>query len=404
MPAFGTGVNASLGRIDYTPYLQGSLQGSSAIGRGISQLGEGLTEGIKQYAINKEKRDLITQNTESDIVKAAKISDLYRTNPEIFSGTQPFDPKILDDAKNISNFSIGKLNAFSTNLAAVVSKWEPIVEKKNQENITAKQLQSAIGAGYINRNYDPFANALKSGLSPENAMSFANMQRQQAAAASQIRTDTAQIGRSQSQNAVDQAQIRHLNAQSQVLGDEKLPKLPTYMARDINGKPFVIPGTTQDLAQQKALASKTDALKKQEDERQYHLNQFDITEKNIERAIELSKQGAGGALGGTAFFSGASNIFGMDQSKELRNIYKLLQNDLALSKIEQMRSFSKTGGSPVGNASDKDFAALGQNAYMLDPTMSEEKQRKTLYDMLATVQRTRNYMSPPKTFTVEEVK
>jgi len=75
MPAFGTGVNASLGRIDYTPYLQGSLQGSSAIGRGISQLGQEASIAVKQYYENKQTDDLFNATTES--VKNALKTDPY---------------------------------------------------------------------------------------------------------------------------------------------------------------------------------------------------------------------------------------------------------------------------------------------------------------------------------------
>jgi len=63
MPAFGSTINPALGRVDYTPYLQGAAQGAAQIGQGIQQLGAGIGAAIKDFSeqkkINKQKESVI---------------------------------------------------------------------------------------------------------------------------------------------------------------------------------------------------------------------------------------------------------------------------------------------------------------------------------------------------------
>lgn len=133
MAAFGTGVNPALGRIDYTPYLQGSVQGSAAIGQGIANLGQGIGAAIKEYSQNKEMRDLLTQNNETQAQKALAISEAFKKNPQLFGNVQPFSDKTLQDLKNMPNMSMGKLKALNADLNASVTKYEPIIaEYENQ--------------------------------------------------------------------------------------------------------------------------------------------------------------------------------------------------------------------------------------------------------------------------------
>lgn len=59
MARFGTGINASLGRIDYTPYMQGSMAGSQAIAQGIASLGQAAGSAIRDYKQKKEEEKKI---------------------------------------------------------------------------------------------------------------------------------------------------------------------------------------------------------------------------------------------------------------------------------------------------------------------------------------------------------
>ena len=58
MARIGTGVNASLGAVDYSSYLKGSVAGSEAIGRGIAALGAGAGAAIDRYQKTKQEEEL----------------------------------------------------------------------------------------------------------------------------------------------------------------------------------------------------------------------------------------------------------------------------------------------------------------------------------------------------------
>jgi len=87
MARIGTGIRPELGRIDYTPYMQGSVAGAQSIGRGIAGLGEALGQGINRYFDEKEKEaqlmssidDLISKRRESKTVD--NFINTYITDP-----------------------------------------------------------------------------------------------------------------------------------------------------------------------------------------------------------------------------------------------------------------------------------------------------------------------------------
>jgi hypothetical protein len=54
MARFGTGIQAGLGAINYTPYMQGALAGSQSIAQGIAGLGQAASGAIREYRQKKE--------------------------------------------------------------------------------------------------------------------------------------------------------------------------------------------------------------------------------------------------------------------------------------------------------------------------------------------------------------
>jgi hypothetical protein len=174
MAAFGTGINAALGRIDYTPYLQGASQGSAAIGRGIESLGQGVAGAIKEYSQNKEMRDLLTQNNETQAQKALAISQAFQNNPQLFGNVQPISDKTLQDLKTMPNMSMGKLKNLNAELNAAITKYEPVIAKKAESDRISQQLLQASGSpGGI--SYEALINA---GVSPEQAANIENTRAQ----------------------------------------------------------------------------------------------------------------------------------------------------------------------------------------------------------------------------------
>jgi hypothetical protein len=56
MAIIGQGVQAGLGRIDYSPYLQGAAAGAQGIAQGIAQFGQSVGTGIQNYLKKEEEK------------------------------------------------------------------------------------------------------------------------------------------------------------------------------------------------------------------------------------------------------------------------------------------------------------------------------------------------------------
>lgn len=98
MARIGTGIRPELGRIDYTPFLQGSLAGSQAIGRGIAGLGEAFGGAIQEYSKKKEERDTYSSLFES------KVAELERKRLEASQNPQLYGDKPLITEEQINSF------------------------------------------------------------------------------------------------------------------------------------------------------------------------------------------------------------------------------------------------------------------------------------------------------------
>lgn len=83
---FGQGVNAALGRTDYTPFLAGAqqgagmaAQGAAAIGQGIAGLGAGIGMAAEKKKQETEKKKMLTSS-----IKAAKATfNAVKDNPSV---------------------------------------------------------------------------------------------------------------------------------------------------------------------------------------------------------------------------------------------------------------------------------------------------------------------------------
>lgn len=64
MAIIGQGVQAGLGRIDYSPYLQGAAAGAQGIAQGVSQFGSAVAKGIDAYAKKEQEKKLTAEAVE----------------------------------------------------------------------------------------------------------------------------------------------------------------------------------------------------------------------------------------------------------------------------------------------------------------------------------------------------
>ena len=87
MAIIGQGVQAGLGRVDYTPYLQGAMAGAQGIAQGISGIGRSAADAIQQYQKNKAANEVLeAENT--------RYLAYMESNPQMKAYAP--DPKIID--------------------------------------------------------------------------------------------------------------------------------------------------------------------------------------------------------------------------------------------------------------------------------------------------------------------
>ncbi len=92
MATFGQGINPALGRIDYTPYMQGAMQGAQMQARGMEALGQGISQGLKEYYKNREEKQIIEGVTNN-------VSDFLEKHPDAapqFGLKDPKDKKAIN--------------------------------------------------------------------------------------------------------------------------------------------------------------------------------------------------------------------------------------------------------------------------------------------------------------------
>lgn len=92
--AFQTGsqINPALGRVDYTPYMQGAVAGAQSIGQGLASLGQSVGAGIESYYKKKEQKQQEDQAT-------AFVGNLVKSDPQVakFLGLQPSETGEYDE-------------------------------------------------------------------------------------------------------------------------------------------------------------------------------------------------------------------------------------------------------------------------------------------------------------------
>lgn len=79
MAIIGQGVQAGLGRIDYSPYMQGAVSGAQSIAQGLAGLGQNVAKGIEAYTLKQEKKKQEAAATDF-------VAGIFKKNPELAKG------------------------------------------------------------------------------------------------------------------------------------------------------------------------------------------------------------------------------------------------------------------------------------------------------------------------------
>lgn len=81
MAIIGQGVQAGLGRVDYTPYLQGAMAGAQGIAQGISSVGKSAADAIQEYQKNKQANDLLEADNAAMLRQLSTVPEYKQFAP-----------------------------------------------------------------------------------------------------------------------------------------------------------------------------------------------------------------------------------------------------------------------------------------------------------------------------------
>jgi hypothetical protein len=150
----GTQVNAGLGRTDYTPFLQGALQGAQAQGRGaeniaagLAGLGQQVATGIEKYYKKQEEKQLNEQAIDT-------VSRILKTNPAFGDqiGLKP------DASGNIDRKAIGsviKSLGGAPNTIQFANTLNELTRKQTEDTQTAQQFNALMASNGADVSPEP---------------------------------------------------------------------------------------------------------------------------------------------------------------------------------------------------------------------------------------------------------
>lgn len=166
----GSQINPALGRVDYTPYMQGAVAGAQSIGQGIASLGQSVGSGIEQFYKKKEQKQQEDQAT-------AFVGNLVKSDDRIakFLGLQPSETGEYDEKAlraGIKAVGAPAILNLANNFQMIKQEQVREQELRNQQIKTNSALNELIST-----NYDPntgkvnvsavYQGAAKLGVAPE---------------------------------------------------------------------------------------------------------------------------------------------------------------------------------------------------------------------------------------------
>lgn len=407
MARFGTGIQAGLGRIDYTPYMQGAVAGSQSIAQGIAGLGRAIGTGVEKYFDEKEK-DKQLGSAINDLIGETKTNKLVGN----YVGSFVSDPAKLNDPEALKSAILG-LSGGDKAKAAMMLR-DGLRQIKAQE-VTSNRITSLVDAG--NNGKDVFATGRELGANINEintAFSIVNDQRRSALEADRIKAETerlkAEAARLRSgepakaptkdERIYNAARAAFENQTGRTAGPQDEPAIMSFYRAYENQQPgeilsFAQPNVSGQPGAQPAAAVPTSTLiagsKQEAEAKEAQRKQAEEAKKaadleqsrrrdafryldTLNEARSLVTGGAGGPLEGVLLAPEALAIVGQPRTANLKRRYKELTAQATLDKLLRMRQLSPTGGSIQGNVSNYDAQNVEASAGLLDVAAPESEQ------------------------------
>ena len=431
--AFQTGsqINPALGAINYTPYLQGSLAGSQAIGQGIANLGQGIASGIEQYRKKQEDKQL------SEAL-FSKTKQLVAENPEL-SSILPFN---VNDPKEFG-ITVKAAGGPQAAAALLVNVGQQVQTRKEDNAIGAYLNGADVTQGKVGKIFadNPYLMTRAVAEKTNNDIKVAQLE--------QLRTGTALnveeaklktrealaknismflVGKTDSQKAdiisqagIDpitsqtalgfaenaelsrsktEAEINKANAEAQAAAAKaKSAGFPTPQAGyrwkinssgNLTGEQEVIPGGPIAIEQAAAETVVKEALPNQVFSIQNNLNK-------IAEAANLANKPLASGLG-----SGVAGFFRGSAANDLKSALTSIQSSLALDKIIELKRSGKSGSTGLGALNMKELEALQSEIANLSQEQSTDRLLQGLKSVYRKVGMAVDYLPEQYRFTVPQ--
>lgn len=148
MAAIGSGINPALGRIDYSPFLQGAQMAAQGRMQGSAALTEGISQGFQDY-LKKREQNAILEGKNNALLREISQNPQLASSPDI----QKYTSKMAKGGGLTLNDNI-KLNAeLTTAVEAARMRQE---EKRQQDYLKLQQDAAAINAARAQRERDEY--------------------------------------------------------------------------------------------------------------------------------------------------------------------------------------------------------------------------------------------------------
>jgi hypothetical protein len=153
MAAIGSGINPALGRVDYSPFLQGAQMAAQGRMQGSNALTEGVSQGFQDY-LKKREQNAILEGRNNALLRDISRDPELSSVPEI----QKYTAKMAKGGGLTLNDNI-KLNAeLTTAVEATKARRE---EKRQQEYLAIQKQQAEIANERAAREKAEAARTLK---------------------------------------------------------------------------------------------------------------------------------------------------------------------------------------------------------------------------------------------------
>jgi hypothetical protein len=387
---FGSTVNPQLGATNYSGYLQGALsgaqmqaQGGAAIGQGLASAGQGIGAGIAQGRERKEKmaeRDRLLKEQQNAMTgRVQQVNNLGKALSKI-EGLPSGFMDIFEDYKNVAgnpDVPLSQQNAYAESLLSQLPQVISLGlnETKRQKDIKNNEflkqaifLNTAADTGEVDF-LSAGQTAVELGATPdyvtEQLKGFEGLTPKTPQPTEAVRN---------AQAAVDAA----------VAAGLPRDQAPALYAQMLGGPAAVTQAALQEKERDKQAneAKLSDEKKKQAERAELARFKLARAKDVIDKAISLSRLGAGGALQGlpgvrdvSAMVPGFVGIPGVVRggggSKTLASYVKTLQSLLSTENIKMLKELSASGATGFGNLSNVEGEKLATDVADLDPTLNE---------------------------------